>query len=206
MSFLRTQTSSLFNSNYVVDSSESIFSVIIEGSYSKLDKILSRNPYEINQIDTLYNYTPLHVAVDCGNINMVLLLLSFKPDLKRKDRYGQTPFDLAVKNRNKEIVEMITKAQDTTTNTELTRVKNDLKDMKKDYDKLLTSTMQQTDKYNKELNNNANLKLELGLERTSNKRLREEVTKLEGENTELRTDVKRLKTSNEALVNASRKK
>lgn len=66
---------------------------------------LGNNPDEVDLI-------PLHAAVNTGNAALVPILLQKKPDsINARDMYGNTPLILAVKNKNKEIVELLLAAQ-----------------------------------------------------------------------------------------------
>jgi ankyrin repeat protein len=53
---------------------EDIHSAILDGQTKKVEEILKKNPYAAYERDYT-NCTPLHIAVFCGNIKVVNMLL-----------------------------------------------------------------------------------------------------------------------------------
>jgi hypothetical protein len=191
----------------------SIFTVIMSGNYQKVSTHVSRYKYELNQTDPIYKYTPLHVAVEMGQKDIVRLILEQKPDLKKKDIFGNTPLDIAMKNHNKELVETLATWEFKQSQQELTKLRNELVtkegqllNFRTDCDRLMDSSKIQTEKLNRETLLSADLKFQLTAERLSHKRLRDQVSDLEKDVNELQAANKRLRTSNDAFINASRKK
>ncbi|AYV79190.1 MAG: hypothetical protein Faunusvirus4_31 [Faunusvirus sp.] len=207
----RTQTSD--TSATSSSSTASLFDAITWGDRNKVRDILTRNRYEINQTELLFKKTPLHVAIDYGYTAIVELLLTYSPDLKKKDNLGDTPFDTAVKHRQSDIIELLKKAENTLVNgdvtklkTELTTKTNKLNQLTSDYEHLYELNARLSEKYNKEVQSTGSSRADVVVERSNNKRLREEVDVLTRENDTLRNDNKRLKTVNDTLMNAAKKR
>ena len=68
-----------------------------------LNKIVSEN---VNIKDENGN-TPLHVAVQQGNVKVVEVLLNKGANVNVKNSVGETPLDLAFQNRNIKIIVLL---------------------------------------------------------------------------------------------------
>ncbi|XP_027708456.1 palmitoyltransferase ZDHHC13 [Vombatus ursinus] len=69
--------------------------------------LLKFNP-SINVVDKVHQNTPLHWAIAAGNVNAVDKLLQAGSSLDIRNIKGETPLDLAQKNRHRLIIHMLT--------------------------------------------------------------------------------------------------
>lgn len=77
------------------------------GKYNINDKIL--DTYISCENYTIYEPTVLHIAVVCGNINVIKLLLDFGADVYALDGNGENVIDAAYKINNSYIIDIIDK-------------------------------------------------------------------------------------------------
>jgi ankyrin repeat protein len=55
----------------------------------------------------LEEYLPLHVAAASGNIYKIKELISARANVKKKDKYNQTPVDFAIRHGHKKVAELL---------------------------------------------------------------------------------------------------
>lgn len=94
--------------------SERGHSPLLDSIYYKqfgLVPLLLEKGAKVNIIDKLKVGTPLHLAVHWKNKETVILLLSHSADLTVKNKDGLTPLELAKKKGDKEIIELLEKAE-----------------------------------------------------------------------------------------------
>jgi class 3 adenylate cyclase len=79
-----------------VDSRFSIITAIVNGDFAALHQLL------ISDVEVNFSqdgYIPIFLAIEKGNVDLVLLLLLHGAKLKIKNEYGMSPIDLALKLR-----------------------------------------------------------------------------------------------------------
>lgn len=83
---------------------------LLNDSKEDYEKSLSYVPLysgTINKsVDIDCGITLLHIAVEKNNVEVVRLILKFKPNIHVKDIFGRTPYQLAVEKNNLEILEL----------------------------------------------------------------------------------------------------
>lgn len=82
-----------------------------KGDVAKVEKILKANPCLLDSLDK-DGYTPLHKAVLKNKIKVVELLLAKGADVSIKDKKGKTALDYATKNKNKRLIELLSKKKE----------------------------------------------------------------------------------------------
>ena len=63
---------------------------------------------EDGSMGSLDNVTPLHIAVNTGDVEIVTLLLSAGADPEAEDSLGMTPLDYAVRREDEDLIELLT--------------------------------------------------------------------------------------------------
>ncbi|HLP96953.1 MAG TPA: adenylate/guanylate cyclase domain-containing protein [Sideroxyarcus sp.] len=87
-----------------VDSRFSVLSAIMNGDFAALHQLLITD-VEVNFSQD--GYIPLLLAIEKGNVDIVLLLLTHGAKLRIKNQYGLTPTDLALKLRFARIAKIL---------------------------------------------------------------------------------------------------
>jgi ankyrin repeat protein len=77
---------------------------VIKNGYLKTLKVLLEKGADINDQSEWYKQTPLHYAVDKGDIKMVKLLLDHGPNTTLKTNMGKTALDLAETDEMKKLL------------------------------------------------------------------------------------------------------
>lgn len=73
--------------------------------------------------------TLLHAAVEFNNAHAVRILMNNSADVSVLDTFDNTPLDLAIKNNNKELVEILTTSK---TNTDTEKLSTEISNLKED--------------------------------------------------------------------------
>jgi hypothetical protein len=87
-----------------------LIDAIIEGNIDAVRKIFDTEGIDINYQDQ-NGRTPLMWAIAMGDFEMVVAILAIGPDLFVKDRIGQTALNIALKNRNEDIIAAVRQAE-----------------------------------------------------------------------------------------------
>lgn len=87
-----------------VDWNSEIDFIFIHGNYESCDVC----PYGLKN-----GYTPLHFAVENGNVEIVMKLIAFNADINAKSIDNSTPLMLAIQNRHVKIVDCLLRANAT---------------------------------------------------------------------------------------------
>jgi len=90
----------------IEEEDKTIFYFISNGQMDKVDEIISSNPETINLSDEEQR-TLLHWAVDSGNIELTIRLISLGLDVNKKDISGQTPLHYAATCEHEEIIKIL---------------------------------------------------------------------------------------------------
>lgn len=89
--------------------SESLFAAVHENDVDKAVQILNAPDCDVNMRNST-GMTPLHYAVDRGNVAMVQALLKFNADINAQDSDNQTPLVIAKICDYDEIIKVLTEA------------------------------------------------------------------------------------------------
>lgn len=87
-----------------------IHDAVLSGKIDRVKACLNKDPQSVNQkgiIYGLYDWTPLHVAADRGNLEIVRLLINSGADINVRNSDGRTPLHLAAKGGYVKIAEML---------------------------------------------------------------------------------------------------
>ena len=72
--------------------SDEIFTKIEAGDFAEVKRLIEENPERVNMKDDGFPYyTPLLVAAECGNKEIVELLLEYGADINAVTNKGGTP-------------------------------------------------------------------------------------------------------------------
>jgi ankyrin repeat protein len=180
------------------------------------------NERELNSIADCYSNNLLHIAVMNCNHEMVSYFLDRGLSYTRQNRFKQSAWDLAVLSKDNEILERLVSFRAKQENpstvrlSELSSENESLKTKNREL-KRLSSGLETTNidlekKYSLRSREVVVLQTENNDLKTSNKRLREEVSEVKLDNKRLREEVvvltdknQKLKTSVETLMNNSKK-
>ncbi|KIK70886.1 hypothetical protein GYMLUDRAFT_32961 [Collybiopsis luxurians FD-317 M1] len=89
------------------ETDDSLHGLAIAGDVQKLENLISLHPeINLNALDE-FGYTPLHLACDRGNADMVRLLLAKGVDISIKDPDELTPLELAQTAGHEQIVQLL---------------------------------------------------------------------------------------------------
>src|SRR5205085_3626841 len=66
----------------------------------------------VNLVESTTGNSLLHVAVSSGNLDSIILLLSYNPDLSIRNHKEETPIHLAFNNRLFDIITLLVNAND----------------------------------------------------------------------------------------------
>lgn len=133
--------------------------LIYDVMYGNIDALKKRPVDTLKREEDNYEMRNnlLHIAVEVENLDSVKYLLEIGVDKDKKNRLGKTPFDLALRTQDKELIELFIK-----------------------------HSKASVEKEKAELNiENGNLKKEIMIVNKHNKRLREDNDKLRKDNDEL---------------------
>ena len=75
-----------------------IHNLVLSGNIAKVKAFLDKNPQTLNEKDTimgLYDWTPLHIAAQRGNLEIAQLLIDRGAKINEVTSDGQTPLHLA---------------------------------------------------------------------------------------------------------------
>lgn len=199
------------------DSNE-LFNYVSSNDFYRAKNFIESKGYnekELNNIQDCYGNNVLHVSVMNTNQQMVSYFLEKGVSHVKQNKFKQSPWDLAVASKNSELLERFVsfrtmhenvnmiKLTDLSTendvlktrNRELKRLNSTLEKMNSDLEKKYSDVNTRYSLRSREITviqtENAEIK-------TSNKRLREEVTDLKSEN-------KKLKDENIVLINKNEK-
>jgi ankyrin repeat protein len=139
----------------------------------------------------------LHVAVLVENINLIQYFLEYNMDPNLKNKANKTPWDLALRSQNKDIIKLFSEHE--CTYKELNNKLMSTNDsMRSDNRRLEDQKVELTKKNNTLENENTILRIH-------NKRLRDDVDTVAKENCELKDTNKRLKTSLDNMMKTFKK-
>jgi ankyrin repeat protein len=82
---------------------ETVFDMLAKNDITNLKLVLKKNPKSINAADK-YGWTPLHYAIDKGNIEIAKFLISKGAQVNVPDAKGTTPLHCAVEIARRELV------------------------------------------------------------------------------------------------------
>jgi uncharacterized protein len=84
-----------------------LFQAVMDLDFKRAEFLIAHNA-DVNIEGGHFHETPLlHFAVKQGNLKMIKLILGAKPKLDTKDDDDQTAYDIALKQDNKEIIELL---------------------------------------------------------------------------------------------------
>jgi transitional endoplasmic reticulum ATPase len=83
-----------------------LFNAVEAGDLHCVEYLLSKSADVNIECGHFHEETPLHKAVRTNNVKMVKLLLTAKPQLDKKNDDDETPYDIAVEKKNKDIIEL----------------------------------------------------------------------------------------------------
>ncbi len=84
----------------------SIFDALSSGDVEQAKAMLKKNPALANAKDES-GQTPLHIAVQMDDVDLVELLLENTKDVNVPDEEGVTPMHLAAQSRQKDVAELL---------------------------------------------------------------------------------------------------
>lgn len=188
---------SFFNKKYTKQ--EVLLSVINEDTNKIKDKI-NNSTYDVANIYDECGNNLLHLAVFKLNTTIVELLLSKNLNINEKNKFNMTPWDIALTNRDKNIIDKFIEHK--TKNDKIFKLTASIVTENKDLKQKLQSVDYAKDELKNEfINIERDLKKcesEVVILRSSNKRLREE-------NDDLTESNKKLKMSVQALIISNKK-
>lgn len=85
---------------------QELHNAIRNSNMDMLKYFLKTSVNSINEKDD-FGYTPIHLAVRKNDIEVVKLILEYKPQLDTQDKFGDTPLIDAARNNNMEIVKLL---------------------------------------------------------------------------------------------------
>jgi ankyrin repeat protein len=85
----------------------SLTAAVGKGDTMRVIKILQRRPERVNEVDKGIGWTPLYMAVQQNNPQMVRLLLQYRPDLAWTSMVGETPLHVAAGRGRIDIVQQL---------------------------------------------------------------------------------------------------
>lgn len=85
---------------------DSIHDAVRTGNSQKMMEIISKRPDRVNEKDD-FGTTPLHIAVEKGNIPIIKQLIQKGAEVNAKDNDGRTPLDFLAMRPNEEIEELL---------------------------------------------------------------------------------------------------
>lgn len=154
------------------------------------------NPNDAGLIDE-YNQNLLHIAVKCKNYNLVKHLLSKQIDKNKRNLFGETPFDIAIKNHDIKMMEILLGNENLKIDNDYLKSLNNgltmkLDEMDKNNLKLLQTNTELTQK-------NSLLKIKLDEDTLNRKRHRDDIDSYICENKRLKIENDKLKNDNEIM-------
>jgi ankyrin repeat protein len=83
-----------------------VFRQIRNNDLQRIRQYVDQNNNQVNKIKDIYNNTMLHVAVQFNKPLIVDYLLETNSDITLLNIYNEDPVDIAIKNQNKEIIQL----------------------------------------------------------------------------------------------------
>jgi ankyrin repeat protein len=161
-----------------------VFRQIRNNDIQRIRQYIGQNNNQVNKIKDIYNNTMLHVAVQFNKPLIVSYLLEMNSDVTLLNIYNEDPVDIAIKNQNKEIIQLFSSHKVNKIQEIVDELKNEV----------LESRSETTI-----LKNNV---LEARAETTI---LKNNVLEARAETTILKNDGKRLRETNEQLEHTTKK-
>ncbi|MDQ7824180.1 MAG: ankyrin repeat domain-containing protein [Candidatus Eremiobacteraeota bacterium] len=90
---------------------EDIYDAIVSGNADSVKAMLDKNPGLVKQAESKLGLTPLHVAVMCGNKDIVKLLIAKKADVNAQAKSGNTALHFAAALGFDEIIKLLIAAK-----------------------------------------------------------------------------------------------
>ncbi len=75
----------------------------------KVAEVLIKNGAELDAKTSQHHHTPLHMAARYGHNAVAELLIAKGADVNAKTKYGETPLDLAISKKHKELADLLRK-------------------------------------------------------------------------------------------------